>query len=85
MDIRGRDPETESYRVDVDLDGRTVSALVPERLAADRLLIGARPSHQTAYVWIAENQDRIAAAIAKLDSGGRPRAPFDQIVLVGER
>lgn len=86
MQVRGRDPATESYRVLHEVDGRTVVALVPERLAADFRLRGARPSHQTAYVWMAENKNRIEAAIARLARGsGRPRAPFDQITLIEER
>ncbi|KIC44065.1 MAG: hypothetical protein AB3N07_10470 [Ruegeria sp.] len=86
MEIRGRDPATECYRVEIDLDDRTVRALVPERLAADMRLIGARPSHQTAYVWMAENKEKIEAAIATLARGtGRPKAPFDQITLIEER
>ena len=84
MEVLGRDRETESYHVKVDVDGRTVSALVPEPLAAD-LRIGARPSHQAAYVWMAGYKDKIEKAIAQLARGkGRPRAPFDQITLVKE-
>ncbi|WP_425045444.1 hypothetical protein [Primorskyibacter sp. S87] len=86
MEIRGRDPETESYRVTMTIDGAEVMALVPERLAQDLRLIGSRPSHQTAYVWMAENKRRIEAAIKKLVRGtGRPKAPFDEITLIEER
>ncbi|SLN44630.1 hypothetical protein TRL7639_02380 [Falsiruegeria litorea R37] len=86
MEVRGRDPGTECYRVTHDVDGRTVTALVPERLAADLRLFGSRPSHQMAYVWMAENKDKIEAAIAKLARGkGAPRPPFDQITLIEER
>ena len=86
MEIRGRDPATECYRVDITIDNRTVTALVPERLAAEMRLIGARPSHQTAYVWMAENKNKIESAIAILARGtGRPKAPFDQITLIEER
>ncbi len=53
MEVKGRDPATECYRVIHDVDGRSVTALVPEHLAADMHLIGARPSHQDAYVWMA--------------------------------
>ena len=85
MEIKGRDIATESYRVVVNVDGSPVTALVPERLAADFRVIGARPSHQTAYVWITGNKDRIEAAVAKLARGlTRPKAPFDQITLVKE-
>ncbi len=86
MEIRGRDPATECYRVEHDVDGRTVSALVPERLAADLRLVGSRPSHQDAYVWMAGHKHKIQAAIAMLARGsGRPRAPYDQITLIEER
>jgi len=86
MDVKGRDPATESYRVIHEVDGAPVSALVPERLAADLRLGGARPSHQSAYVWMAENQEKIEAAIARLARGkGRPKAPFDQITLIEDR
>ena len=85
MQIKGRDPETECYRVVHQVEGRKVTALVPERLADDVNLFGSRPSHQAAYVWIAGNRKKIEAAIAQLARGtGRPRAPFDQITLVKE-
>ncbi len=86
MEIRGRDPATECYRVDITIADRTVTALVPERLAADTHLTGSRPSHQTAYEWMAENKKKIEAAIATLARGtGRPEAPYDQITLIEER
>ncbi|MEL7116341.1 MAG: hypothetical protein AAGP08_12260 [Pseudomonadota bacterium] len=82
MDIRGRDPATECYRIVVNVDGRDVMGLVPERLAADLRLVGARPTHQDAYVWIAAHKDRIEAAIEALASGSKPpKRPFDQITL----
>ena len=83
MDIKGRDPATECYRVVLDVDGQTVTALVPERFAADLRLTGARPSHQDAYVWMAENNEKIKAAITQLARGDRrPKPPFDQITLI---
>ena len=86
MEIRGRDIATESYRVTLGVDGRTVTALVPERLAADRLTFGARPSHQAAYTWIAANKTKIETAIAQLARGARrPKAPFDQITLIEDQ
>ncbi len=86
MEIKGRDLATESYRVVVEVDGRSVTALVPERLAADFRVIGSRPSHQTAYVWIAANKDKIKAAIEKLARGStRMKSPFDQITLLEEQ
>ena len=36
MEIKGRDIATESYRVVIGVDGRDVTALVPERLAMSR-------------------------------------------------
>ncbi len=85
MEIKGRDPATECYRVTLDVDGRRITALVPERLADDFRLFGARPSHQTAYVWMAENKARIENAITRLARGEtRLKTPFDQIILVKE-
>ncbi len=86
MEVKGRDIATECYRVVHRVDGADVSALVPERLAVSRLTLGSRPSHQTAYVWMAENKNKIEAAITQLSRGARrPRAPFDQITLIEER
>ena len=84
MDVKGRDRETECYVVTHEVDGATIRALVPERFAAGRNLVGARPSHQDAYVWIAEHKTKIETAIAQLAHGKRPRAPFDQITLLKE-
>ena len=86
MEIKGRDIATESYRVVLDVDGRDVMALVPERLVVTRAAFGPRPSHESAYVWMAENKKKIEAAIAQLARGTRrPKAPFDQITLIEER
>lgn len=86
MEVKGRDVATESYRVLHEVDGRPVAALVPERLADSLRLIGSRPSHQDAYVWMAQHEHKIEAAIERLARGkGRPRAPFDQITLIEER
>ena len=83
MEIRGRDIATECYRVTHGVDGRDVTALVPERLAASAFRLGSRPSHQEAYVWIAANKTKIEAAIAQLARGTRrPKAPFDEITLI---
>lgn len=84
MDVKGRDPGTECYRVTHDVDGRTVTALVPERFAADLRLTGARPSHQDAYVWMAQHKTKIETAIDQLARGKRPKKPFDQIALLKE-
>ena len=84
MEVHGRDPATECYRVTHEVDGRIVTALVHERLAGD-VRIAARPSHQMAYVWLAGNKTKIEKAITQLAKGtSRPRAPYDQITLVKE-
>ena len=84
MEVLGLDRTTECYRVAVDVDGTKVVAWVPERLAVD-LKIGARPSHQAAYIWMAGYEDKIKKAITHLVHGKRrARAPFDQITLVKE-
>ena len=84
MEVHGRDPATECYRVSHVVDGQVVTALLPERLAADLRTVG-RPSHQDAYVWIAGHAEKIEKVIAQLARGtGRPKAPFDQITLLKE-
>ena len=84
MDVKGRDPATECYRVTHEVDGALVTALVPERFAKGMHLTGSRPSHQDAYVWIALHKEKIETAIAQLAHGKTPRAPFDQITLLKE-
>ncbi len=84
MEVKGRDRETECYRVTHDVDGKTVTALVPERFAANLHITGSRPSHQDAYVWMAQNKTKIETAIDQLARGKRPRRPFDQIALLKE-
>ena len=84
MQVKGRDVETECYRVTHDVDGKTVTALVPERFAAEPHLAGTRPSHQDAYVWMAEHKTKIETAIDQLARGRRPKKPFDQIALLKE-
>lgn len=85
MEIRGRDIATESYRATLDVDGRDVTALVPERLAVTWLKDGTRPSHETAYKWMAENKAMIETAITQLVRGTRrPKAPLDEITLIEE-
>ena len=83
MDIKGRDPATECYRVQHLVDGQTVTALVPERFAADFSVGGMRPSHEAAYTWFAAHKTKIETAIADLARGKRrPKAPYDQITLI---
>ena len=82
MEVLGRDVATECYRVTTEVDGRVVTALVPERLAAD-LGMKNRPSHEAAYAWMAGHREKIEKAIAELARGKpRIRAPFDQITLL---
>lgn len=79
MEIMGRDIETESYRIAIDVAGRRVVALVPERLFSDH---GERPSHQTAYEGIARQRGRIESAIAQRARGTTPKPPYDTITLI---
>lgn len=79
MEIMGRDIETESYRIAIDVDGRRVVAHVPERLFSDH---GERPSHQAAYEGIAGQRARIETAITQLAQGATPKPPYDTITLM---
>ena len=83
IEVRGRDVLTESYRVETEVDGRRVTAFVPERHFRDARG-PERPSHQQAYEGIAAAKDRIERAIAALARGAAPRAPFDDITLEKE-
>ncbi|TNF20586.1 MAG: hypothetical protein EP318_10205 [Rhodobacteraceae bacterium] len=75
----GRDIETESYRIALQVDGRPVLAHVPERLFSDH---GERPSHQAAYEGIAHQRRKIETAITTLAQGKTPKAPYDTITLI---
>ncbi|MBZ0122341.1 MAG: hypothetical protein K8F31_00420 [Roseovarius sp.] len=85
MQVRGRDIATECYRVSHEVDGREITALVPERLVQPQAHAKDRPSHQAAYEWMALNKRKIEAAIDRIARGGPARPPFDQITLIEER
>lgn len=84
MEIMGRDPGTECYRIAVDVGGRRVVALLPERFAARLQDQGRRPSHETAYDWIARHKTKIEDAIERIANGQRLSAPYDEITLLEE-
>ena len=77
VEVQGRDPVREAYRVETDA-GR---AFVPEFLMAS-LRPGARPTHQQAYEWIAAHRKPLAAAIEALANGQTPRHPYDTLSLI---
>lgn len=78
MDVLGIEPISRSYRVRVSCDDRQMIGLVPETL------IGAQPTHQDAYEWIARHAASIEAALNKLAAGQSPRPPYDQLRLAEE-
>ncbi|MHA6346310.1 hypothetical protein [Roseivivax sp. CAU 1761] len=80
VEVRGRDAGAEAYRIRVEIDGRQVSALVPECLMAG-LRPGDRPSHQEAYEWIAAHRRDLSRAVGALAAGRQPRPPYDIVTL----
>ncbi|SFD49949.1 hypothetical protein [Roseivivax sediminis] len=85
VEVLGRDPGAEAYRVRAHLEDGAYEAQVPECLM-EALRPGERPSHQEAYEWIARHRRRIAAAVADRAAGKVPRPPYDLVTLrEGER
>jgi hypothetical protein len=81
MRVLGKDRTGEAYRLGLTVQGGEVVALIPEALLSAEHGTDARVPHQAAYEWIEARADALAAAVRKLHSGARPRAPYDQITL----
>jgi len=85
VEVLGRDPVAEAYRVAAVVDGRRVVGLLPERLISAGLPLTGGHGHQTAYEWIARHTGKIEETLKTLATGrGRVKAPFDAVVLVEE-
>ena len=80
----GRDIETGSYRVAAMIGEARVEARVPEALMAATMPLTGGRGHQVAYEWLAKHQRQIETAIGELVAGRTPRAPFDQVNLIGD-
>ncbi|GGL62211.1 hypothetical protein [Wenxinia marina] len=82
MEVLGRDPAREAFRVATDTpDGRIVG-LLPEHVIGRGLLIGGH-GHATAYDWIARHAGEIDLTLKALRSGeGRIPRPFNRMELV---
>jgi hypothetical protein len=84
MEVLGRDSAREAIRIAVGGPERRIVALVPEALiAADARLTGGH-GHRTAYDWLAAHAREIEDTLRTRAAGGRPKAPFDRIVLEEE-
>ncbi|KUF08880.1 hypothetical protein [Pseudoponticoccus marisrubri] len=77
VEVQGRDPAREAYRVQT----ASGQAWVPECLMGG-LRPGDRPSHQEAYEWIAAHRAGIARAVALLARGRTPPRPYDILDLI---
>lgn len=83
MDVLGRDRATEAYRVCVDIDGKRIVGLVPERLMAGGLPLTG--GHGAAYRWLARHAGEIEETLKRLATGhGAGKPPFDAVVLAEE-
>ena len=81
MRVLGKTRASDAYRIGLDIEGTEVGALIPEALLSVEHGQAARVSHQAAYEWIEAHAHDLVHTIRTLNSGARPRAPFDQITL----
>lgn len=81
VEVQGRDPAREAYRLCIRVQDATVRAWLPECLIPS-LRPGSRPSHQEAYEWIAAHRRALRRAIEELAQGGTPRRPYDILTLI---
>jgi hypothetical protein len=83
MDVLGRDPVLEGYRVATGGDVRLVG-LVPEVLIAEGARLTGGHGHRTAYDWLAAHAREIEDTLRTRAVGGCPKAPYDRIFLEKE-
>jgi hypothetical protein len=84
MEVLGRDSAREAIRVAVNGPGGRIVALVPEALITDAARLTGGHGHRTAYDWLARHAREIEDTLRTRAAGGRPRAPFDRVVLEEE-
>jgi hypothetical protein len=85
MEVLGRDSAREAIRVAVSSDpGKRIVALVPEELIAEGTHLTGGYGHRIAYDWLATHAREIEDTLRTRAAGGRPKAPFDRIVLEEE-
>jgi hypothetical protein len=84
MEVLGRDSAREAIRVAVSGPGGRIVALVPEALITDAARLTGGHGHRTAYDWLAHHAREIEDTLRTRAAVGRPRAPFDRIVLEEE-
>jgi len=84
MDVLGRDGAREAYRVATGGRDRRLVGLIPDGVIAEGVRLTGGRGHQTAYDWIADHAREIDNALRTRAGGGRPKAPFDRIVLEEE-
>jgi hypothetical protein len=83
MEVLGRDATREAYRIAIGGGSRLVG-LVPESLIASDTRLTGGHGHRTAYDWLAAHAREIEDTLRTRAAGGRPRPPFDRIVLEEE-
>ena len=82
LEVHGRHPETDAYRVSVAEPHGRLTGLVPSHLM-DTPPLGA-PRHQPAYEWIARHAADIEASLLARAAGRAVRSPFDIVSLETE-
>jgi hypothetical protein len=81
MRVLGKDQSEEAYRLGLRIGETEIVALIPEALLSAEHGTDTKVPHQAAYEWIEARADALVSAIRTLQSGARPRAPYDQITL----
>ncbi len=84
MDVLGRDAAREAYRVATGGAESRLVGFVPDAMIAEGVRLTGGRGHRTAYDWIADHAREIDNALRTRAEGGRPKAPFDRIVLEEE-
>jgi len=85
MEVLGRDPVREAYRVAADVGGQRVVGLIPETVMACGVPLTGGRGHGLAYDWIARHTRQIEETLTTLATGaGQIRPPFDTVVLAEE-
>jgi len=82
--VLGRDSAREAIRVAVGGPNGRIVALVPEALIGGGAPLTGGKGHGTAYHWLARHAREIEETLRTRAAGGRPKAPFDRIVLEEE-
>ena len=81
MEVPGRSPARQAWRLRAALPGGPRALWLPEALSVEDWRLSSPPGHADACAGIGRNRARIEAPIAALGRGALPRRPFDRLTL----